>query len=528
VTRTGGAAVVEALLAHGVRDVFGIPGTHNLEIYRALAEHADEIRHVTPRHEQGGGYAADGYYRATGRPGVLITTSGPGVTNAITAIATAYADSIPMLVISPGIPRGYERADIGWLHEVKDQQAALASVADRSVRVADGDGVVEAIADAFARWAVERPRPVHIEIPVDVLEGPWTPSGPVEPRTVPRPAAADATAIGKAADLLGHASRPLIIAGGGARRAATEVRALAERLGAPVLTTVNGKGVLDEDHPLSVGASIRLPAAHALIADSDVLLVIGSELGDSDLWGGRAEPAGPAIRIDIDAAQLHKNLRATVPILADAASAVSALLTALPARQPAADRAVAARAATEAEAAQDGDPWRPLQEALSRALPEDVIVAGDSSRVTYYGTVHFWPFDQPGRLLYPTGYATLGYGLPAAIGAAVGTSGRPVVAVVGDGAFMFSIQELTTAVEQRLPLPVIVVDNGGYGEIKAQMLDRGITPLGVDLTRPDFVAMARSMGCHGVAVADAGEAAAEAAKALTADRPTLIYLVIDA
>jgi len=367
---------------------------------------------------------------------------------------------------------------------------------------------------------------VHIEIPVDVLEGEWTPSGPIQARTVAAPAGPDQGAIGEAARILSAADRPLIIAGGGARAASQQLRAVAERLGAPVLTTVNGKGVLDEDHPLSVGASIRLAAAHALIADSDGLLVVGSELGDSDLWGGVATPSGPAVRIDIDAAQLHKNLRADVPILSDASAALTALSTALPAGPIAADRAAAAKTATNAEAALDGDLWRPLQVALRRALPSDVIVAGDSSRVTYYGTVHFWPIDRPGRLLYPTGYATLGYGLPAAIGAAVG-SGRPVVALVGDGAFMFSIQELTTAVEQRIGLPVIVVDNGGYGEIKAQMVERGIAPLGVDLTRPDFVAMARAMGCHGVTAADADEAAAAAAKALTADRPTLIHLAVE-
>jgi acetolactate synthase-1/2/3 large subunit len=295
-----------------------------------------------------------------------------------------------------------------------------------------------------------------------------------------------------------------------------------------VLTTVNGKGILDESHPLAIGAAIRLRSAHAVIADSDVLLVVGSELGDSDLWGGVVQPSGPVIRIDVDAAQLHKNVRADVPILADAATALGAVAAGLPSTRTAnPDRAATARSNATQEAATDGDPWRPLQEALYRALPDDVIVAGDSSRVTYYGTVHFWPFDRPGRLLYPTGYATLGYGLPAAIGAAVGTAG-PVVAVVGDGAFMFSIQELTTAVEQHLPLPVIVVDNGGYGEIKAQMIERGYEPLGVDLARPDFVAMARAMGCHGVSAPDADTAAAEAAKALSADRPTLIYLAIDA
>ena len=179
---TGGAAVVDALAAHGVRHVFGIPGTHNLEIYRYLPDSG--IRHVVTRHEQGAGYAADGYARVTGRPGVLLTTSGPGITNAVTALATAYADSVPLLAVSPGPPRGQERADVGWLHEVKDQQAALDAVTARSIRVESADEVPETVAEVFEGFAATRPRPVHLEVPVDVLEGEWVRRAvPVRPPT---------------------------------------------------------------------------------------------------------------------------------------------------------------------------------------------------------------------------------------------------------------------------------------------------------------------------------------------------------
>ncbi len=521
---TGGAAVVDSLAAHGVRDVFGIPGTHNLELYRYLP--ASDIRHVVTRHEQGAGYAADGYARVTGRPGVLVTTSGPGITNAVTALATAYADSVPVLAVSPGPPRGQERADVGWLHEVKDQQAALDAVTGRSIRVESADEIPEVLAAVFAEFATSRPRPVHLEVPVDVLEGEWV-RRPVPVRPLPDPVGPGAARAEEIAALLDGARRPLLVVGGGARAATGPVRALAD-LGVPVLSTVNGKGILDESHAAALGASVRLPAAHRAINDADLLVVVGSELGDSDLWGGVVEPGHPGrrtvVRVDLASAQLHKNVAADLAVLADAAVVLGDVVEVL--RQKGfASRAVdpGLRSAIEADADADAGPWAEVQRVLHAALPADTVVAGDSSQVTYYGTVHHWPFTPANRLLYPTGYATLGYGLPAAIGAKVADPSRPVVGVFGDGAAMFSIQELVTATELGLALPVVIVDNGGYAEIREQMVDRGIEPQAVDLYRPDFPALARAIGAHGVVAADVAEIGRLAADALRADRPTVIH-----
>ena len=524
---TGGAAVVDTLLAQGVQDLFGIPGTHNLEIYRYLA--GSGIRHVVTRHEQGAGYAADGYARVSGRPGVLVTTSGPGITNAVTALATAYADSVPLLAISPGPPRGQERADVGWLHEVKDQHAALEAVTARSIRVETADELPETIADVIAGFASSRPRPVHLEVPVDVLEGPWVRRAVPSPHQPERPEQPDRPAAQIAA-LLSSAANPLLVAGGGARGALAEIRSLAD-LGIPVLTTVNGKGVLDEAHPSSLGASVRLPAAHTAMNDADLLLVVGSELGDSDLWGGVVKPGAPGhrtvVRVDIDAAQAHKNVPADLHVVGDATGVLSSVLHVLRAQGlPARAVDPAVRTAIEADAATDAGPWAAIQATLRAALPADTVVAGDSSQVTYYGTVHHWPFTPANRLLYPTGYATLGYGLPAAIGAKIADPARPVLALVGDGAAMFSIQELATAAEQRLPIPVVVVDNGGYAEIREQMKDRGIEPQAVDLPQVDLPAVARAMGAHGVRAANVEELGPLAAEALNADAPTLIHHVV--
>ncbi|WP_433444427.1 thiamine pyrophosphate-binding protein [Nonomuraea sp. CA-141351] len=516
---TTGTAMARALAANGATLAFGIPGTHNLELYRGMA--AVGIRHVVTRHEQGAGYAADGYARVSGRPGLVVTTSGPGLMNAMAAMATAYADSVPLLVISPGVPTGRERADFGWLHEMKDQRAAADGAVARSLRPGTPDQAVAAVHETFARWAVERPRPVHIEVPLDVLEVDWDGEVPPPPRHARRAAPAP-EAVAEAAQLLSASQRPVLVAGGGSLEAGRSLRAVAEALGAPVVTTTAGKGVLDEEHPLSAGV---LPGASGLVNEADAVLVVGSELGESEIPAGTLSPSGVVIRIDLDPAQLHKNLRATLPIHADARETLTALVPRLTAGGEAAERGGRRAAEARARLLDQGDGrWRGIQEALRAELPRDVVIAGDSSQVSYLGTAPYWRFSAPRRYLVPVGYSTLGYGVPAAIGARLSDPARPVVALLGDGAFMFSAQELLTASELGLPLPVVVMDNHGFGEIRQNMLDRDIAPYAVDLARPDFTELARSMGCHGVRVADAAEAAKEAAAALTASKPTVIVL----
>lgn len=529
-TTSGGYAVVQALRDSGVDLVFGIPGTHNLEIYRYLADSG--IRHVAPRHEQGGGYAADGYARATGKPGVLITTSGPGLTNACTAAATAYADSIPLLLISPGMPRGLERADVGWLHEMKDQHGHLDTLVERSLRVESAQDAYAAICDAFAAWPARRPRPVHVEVPVDVLEAPMPASlgtGTCPRQEAPKPVSAD---LDRAAALLTTANDVVVIAGGGTRHATQPLRRLVETLGSAVLTTVNGKGVLPEKHPLSLGAAIRLPEAQRIAEKADALLVVGTELGDSDLWGGTITPTGAVVRIDIDSAQLQKNLTADVALCGDASEVLTALAerVASTARVSAASHRPAQTARTELAAAalREGARWLPFHEALAAALPDEVVVAGDSAQVSYFGTVHQWPMPAPGRFLYPTGYATLGYGLPAAIGAKLGCPDSPVLALVGDGGTAFTIQELLTAVDLRLPIPVVVMNNGGYGEIRDEMRARGIDPLAVDVRAPNFPALAEACGAHGSRADSPADLAEQVRAALTCDLPTVIEVPVPA
>ncbi|RBY88036.1 acetolactate synthase [Blastococcus sp. TBT05-19] len=524
-TVTGGEAVVAALVAHGVDTVFGIPGTHNLEIYRHLA--TSGIRHVSPRHEQGAGYAADGYARTSGRPGVAVVTSGPALLNAAAAVGQAWSDSVPVLVVSPGLPLRHPGLGNGYLHEARDQGAAMAAIAAASIRVTSVAEIPVAVAQAFALMTAGRPRPVHLEVPLDVL----LESGEAAPVRLPerRPAAADAASVAAAAARLGAAARPVLLVGGGARGAAAQVARTAERLGAPTATTANGKGVLPEDHPLALGAGLHLPAVRALVEEADVVLAVGTELAPSDLWAGPLPLEGRLVRVDVDPLGALANATPAVALVGDAAATLVALLEALPGPDPgapAAERAASCRTRKQAESRAEGAEWLAVVDELAEALPRDAIVAADSAMVCYYGALANLPTSRPGSFLYPTGFGTLGYGLPAAVGAKVADPGAPVVALLGDGGIMFTLAELATAAELGLPLPVVVVDNAGYGEIRNEMIDRDDPVHAVTFRSPDFVAIGRAVGCAGVTLEGPAGLADAVREALAADRPTVVHLRI--
>jgi 5-guanidino-2-oxopentanoate decarboxylase len=520
---TAGRAVLETIRAYGVTAIFGIPGTHNLELYRPLADLG--IRAVTNRHEQGSGYGADGWAQQTGLPGVVITTSGPGLQNAMSAIGTAFCESRPLIVLSPGVPLGAEFADVGTLHETKDATAMVGAIAEWSRRVSSAAEAVEAVHDAFTLFRTGRPRPVHIEIPLDVLEAPAdVPAEARQPRPVPARVSGESIALAEAARLLATAKTPVIVAGGGAVDAAHEVTTLAERLGAPVLTTLNGKGVVDERHPLSLGSNLRLASARAVAEEADVLLVVGSKLGEAELWAPRLDARGAVIRIDISPAQRDKNLAATVGLTGDAAAVSGALLDLFPEETRPPRDLSAERAAIDGEVRETAPETVALAEVIADALPEDAIVAGDSSQIVYMALGSVLRSEHPHSLLYTPTYATLGYGLPAAIGAAVAQTEHPVVTVIGDGALMFCVNELATAVEQRLDVTVVCVDNGGYAEIRQNEVDRGMEPIGVDLVQPDWAALATAFGATGRRVERRDDIASSIRAAVTDGGVQLVHI----
>ncbi len=521
---TGGEVLVRSLAAHGTDVVFGIPGNHNLGIYEHLA--SSDIRHVLSRHEQGCGYSADGYARSSGRPGVALVTAGPAVLNTLAALGQAYSDSIPVLLVSPGMPLRHPYRGNGHLHETKDQHAAVDAVVAASYRVTSVAEIGAAVTQAFADMTAGRPRPVHIEVPIDVLdESADTEVGlPVAlPQTTAPP-----EQLNRAAAALAASIRPGLVIGGGARCAAAEVRQLAERLGAAVVTTTNGKGTLPEDHPLSLGAGAHLPAVAQWARTRDVLVAVGTDLGSSDLWNGPWQLDGTLVRIDIDPRQIGVNARPDISLVSDAAHALRSLLRQLGAGDAVpvgGDAAIDWASRVRADAEAEGALWREETKAIADVLERDAIVAGDSAAVCYYGLRANLPLHIPGAFLYPTGYGTLGYGLPAAIGAKVAAPQRQVVAVLGDGGVMFTLPELASAAAEGLAIPVIVVDNGGYGQIRHNMELRGYAPLGVDIPSPDFAAVGRALGCHGVAIESPQHLSEELAKALVADRPTVLHVM---
>jgi len=526
---TTGWVVIETLANYGIDTVFGIPGTHNLEFYRPL--NALGIRPVTTRHEQGAGYAADGWSLQTGKPGVVITTSGPGLLNALSAAGTAYCESRPMIILSPGPARGSEFADAGTLHETKDQLGAASAIVEWGRRVQSAAEAVEAVHDAFELFATARPRPVYIEVPLDLLEEEAGISADAlaarsfEPVPAPEPAS-----IAAAAELLAAAADPVILAGGGSRGAGTELRALAERLGAPVVTTLNAKGVLDERHPLSLGSNLRLAAARNRARDADVLLVVGSKLGDAELWVDRLDARGAVIRIDLLESQIHKNQSATVGLVGDAAPVLRALGERIDEQlgereaRDAAGAVARTLAAVRAESAELSASNTALAEAIAAALPENAIVATDSSQIAYWGLLNTLRVPAPNSTPYMATYATLGYGLPAALGARIANPERPSFVVVGDGALMFSMNEFITVVEQGEDVTVLVVDNGGYAEIKQNEADAGIAPIGVDLVQPDWAAVADAFGGTGRRAGTAAELASAVDAAVAAGGLQLIHI----
>lgn len=517
-----GVYLTHLLRAYGVDCVFGIPGVHTIELYRGLA--GSGIRHVTPRHEQGAGFMADGYARASGRPGVCFIISGPGMTNILTAMGQAYGDSVPMLVISTVNAHGRMGSGEGWLHELPNQQAMVAGVAAFSRTVHRPEELAPALAQAFAVFDSARPRPVHLELPIDVM---LAPAGhlPLPDRAVrlSRPAP-DPARIARAAELLSTAKAPVILAGGGATRASA-LPALAEALDAPLVMTTNGRGILPPGHPLAVTLTASMPATRALVAGADVVLAIGTEMGptDYDMFedGGFHLP-GTFIRLDIDPAQAMRGPVPALGIVGDAALGAEALRAAIPARAPGdgAARAASAQAGL-------GDLPQMLRHDLGllnlvRDTLPGALIVGDSTQAVYAGNMGFAAARPGGYFNSATGYGTLGYGLPAAIGAAL-AEGRPVIALSGDGGLQFSLAELTSAIEAKAPVILMLYDNKGYGEIKSAMLAQNVPPLGVDILTPDLAAIARACGWTVTGSADAQSLRAELAAAARRGDCTMIH-----
>lgn len=495
---TVGAWLHELLKSYEVDTVFGIPGVHTIPMYAGLKESG--IRHVTPRHEQGAGFMAEGYARVTGKPGVCFIITGPGMTNILTAMGQAFSESIPMLVISSVSRRDHLRQGRGFLHELPDQQAMASGVSAFSHTLHELADLPEVLARAFAIFESARPRPVHIEIPLDV----WDQKPPkLSPQNVtpgPRGAVPHPDDLAEAAGLLRAASSPLLIAGGGARSAALEIRHLAEALNAPVLMTINARGILTSDHELRVSVSGSAAAVRRLIEESDLVFAIGSELGptDFDIYDKGVWPKfRRLIRLDIESEQLSRNASPSLSLLGAAQPTLAALNAVLPIGDPGssdgARRAETARNEGRRELSPRMEDAVRFLEEIRDAVP-DARLVGDSTQPVYAGNLYF-DAERPNSWFNSSvGFGTLGYALPAAVGAGLGDAERPVVCLVGDGGLHFTLGELSSLCESRANVTVVVWNNSAYGEIKSSMTDANVSPIGVDLHSPDFLSLAKAFG----------------------------------
>lgn len=515
---SAGEALVGLLEAYGVELIFGIPGVHNIEMYRALPR--SKIRHVLVRHEQGAGFMADGYARASGKPGVCFTITGPGVLNILTPIGQAWSDSSNMLVIATALDVTDSAQGRGRLHEMLDQRGAAATVTNLHMRAYTPKDLRDAVALAFASFASRRPRPVYIEVPLDVLKQPagdgW------HARALPRMPVPEPALLAAAISKLNAAARPVMILGGGALGASSEALAVAEKLQAPVFTTVAGKGAIPASHPLCMGYSLLNAETIAFIRSSDCILCAGSELAETDFWDTSALIEQNLIRIDIDPDSLARPHTADIAILGEAKAALAAIGSGLSAQKKpwAAD-------AKASIAVQDDDAMHAMLakvlKVIRDSLPPETIVCSDMTQIAYVGNVVF-PAERPHTWIHPVGFGTLGFGLPAGIGARLGAGKTPVAVLHGDYGIQYTINELGTAVEHKLPIIILLWNNERLGAIHDSMARAGIQPNNVTLRNPDFQALARAYGCAAEKPGSLDELAVAIKAALKAEGPTLIEM----
>jgi acetolactate synthase I/II/III large subunit len=520
---TGGGALVEMLRRHGIDTLFALPGVQNDALFVALYDASDAIRVIHTRHEQAAAYMALGYAKASGKPGAFAVVPGPGLLNTTAALATAYATNTPVLCVSGQIPSDLIGRGFGLLHEIPDQLAILKGLTKFAARINHPSETGKLVNEAFRQLADGRPRPVALEMPLDVMARSYGVTLPhPEPALVaPEP---DPDLIADAAKALSAAKAPLIYVGSGAMAAGPEILALAERLQAPVVTYTGGKGVVSARHYLAQ----NLLAGHALWKTADVVLAIGTRLNQPQTrWGFDADIK--LIRVDLDPVEITRIVKPAIGIVADAKDAAVALLKAVDngakhaSRKDDLDGLKAKTAATIAERL---GPQCEYLAVLRDELPDDGIYVEDLTQVGYVGRLAF-PVYRP-RTYINSGYqGTLGAGYATALGAKVARPDVPVVSVSGDGGFMYNVQELSTAALFGIDAVAVVFADGAYGNVRRiQKQDYGNKLIATDLHNPNFPKMAESYGIAGVRTTTPDGLRRELNAALKRRGPSLIEVAV--
>jgi thiamine pyrophosphate-dependent acetolactate synthase large subunit-like protein len=520
-----GSQAMKLLKQYNVDTIFGIPGVHTIEYYRGITETG--IKGIVPRHEQGAGFMADGYARISGKPGVCVLVSGPGVLNAATPIAQAWHDSIPMLVLAASTESELSGKNRGPLHDVPDQAGFFTQLTDASVTVTDPDQFAEVVAQAFASWKVNRARPVHISVPFDVLSKDVSEIKKVDVALPARHVSADDLA--KVVAKVGSSKKIVLICGGGANYAHKEITVLAEKLHSPLITTGNARGLLPDGHPLNAGTTLPFSGGQALIAAADLVIAIGTEFSDVDIiYTGKRVPQPKAmIRVDLDATQLQSGLKADIGVVSDAANFAKELVAALNASGYASGYE---NAATDAATARGDIGWTNQSrshfewlDVISELMPANAIVSIDSTQLAYTAH-HYTPWSTPKRWLAPYGLGTLGPAVPMGIGAKVAAPNDPVVIIAGDGGVLFTISELATARDVSGTIVTIIWDNAGYGEIRDSFDRAKADRNGVDISSFDLTVVAQGFGMNASRVRTPAELHTQFKKALSMKTPSVIVV----
>ena len=512
----GAALLVKTLEDLGVDTVFGIPGIHNLDVYDSLI--MSKIRHVAARHEAGAAFMADGYARRSEKPGVALVISGPGLTNALTSLGESYHDSVPVLLISSDIPQRYKNNSVGYLHELSNTTEMSSSVTKYSLSVSDADEIPEALKWLYSQSMKGRPGPVHLEVPIDVLQQEKSKSD---------------EKLKKLHSMIENSGKRMVVVGGGARHAGKKVAEFAENINAAVVSTAAGKGVCPESHPFSCGGRIHLPAVKKELETADLVIALGTRLSPTDLWCDSIKTGGKTVSINLDEGHLYSILSPDLAICSDVEDVLDKLkgFRFEPDEDLKSDvKASVEEAISESEKELEGtlmrssrtiSRMRQLLSEIRKALGSDGVLVADMAGISYCA-ISEYKTDCPGGFLHPAGFGTLGYALPAAIGAKIAEPDKAVAVIAGDGGFQFSHTELAAAVQEKIPLPVIIWNDFSYGEIAREQYRRNSKRLAVDLVNPDFVQLAEAYGIKGVRISPGDSVSQVVSDALNTPAPTII------
>lgn len=526
--KTGAQLLVETLEKIDVETAFGIPGVHNLKIYDALTK--SKIDHITTRNESGAGFMADGYGRKTGKPGTAIVITGPGLTNILTPMGQAYLDAIPMVVISSQIPTSIINQSTGSLHELKNSTIMAGSVAKESRTVPSVDLIETYIAEAYKLAVSGRPGPVHIEIPLDLLAEKVVVEKGFELNITESYEIYEEKAK-NAAQMINKADQVSVIVGGGAVDASEEVQKLIEKISAPTVQTCAGKGVVSDKSELSFGARIHFENVRQYIEESDIVIALGTQLAPTDLWESPLNLRGKLIQVDVTNDAFYRNIPADLGIKGDCKEVIKKILPLLEKKNRIDIKKINNM---KIDASKVGPIVTDNEETFEMAvdalkvfrdvLKDDEALIADMTTPAYIAISEYETYESR-TFLHPVGFGTLGYSLPAAIGAKIAEPKKNLIALIGDGGFQFTMQELAVACEQNLPIPIVIWNNDGYGEIKRNEAAMGFDDfIAVDNQNLDFMKLAGSYGIEGVLPVNKDELKECLLKCFKKDQPTIIEI----